>query len=120
MITEQKEPDEFLKSLWALNDKYPDYVGCTRFDGASFAFHDMQEVKKEFKRILLKGIEKEIASLSERIEIAQENGESIWDLLSQRKNFRTLKDIDISTFNTIEELHAIIPETLKPYWRKNG
>lgn len=120
MITVQKEPDEFLKSLWDLNDRYPDYVTCTRFDGASFAFHDMDEVKKEFKRILLKGIEKEISSLSERIEIAQENGESTLDLLSQRKNFRSLKDTDVSTFNTIEELHTLIPESLKPYWRKNG
>ncbi len=118
MITIQKEPDEFLKSLWGLNDRYPDYVGCTRFNGASLAYHDMDDVKKTFKEILIKGIEKEIASLNEQIEVAQEKGESTLDLLGKRKDLRTLKTMDLSPFNTIEELHSLIPETLKSYWRK--
>lgn len=118
MITIQKEADEFLKSLWALNDKYPEYVGCTRFDGASPAFHDMSEVKKVFKRDLLIAIEMGIATLNEKMEVLQEEGTSVSSTLEQRRAIRSLKEIDLSPFNTIEELHAIIPESLKPYWRK--
>lgn len=118
MIKEQKEPDELLRSFWALNDKYPDYVTCVRFDGASAPYHDMDEVKALFKSILLKNIGLEIYLLNEKIEIAEEKGESILPFLEQRKILRDLKYMDLSPYHTIEELHALLPETLKPYWRK--
>lgn len=112
MIIEQKEPDEFLLSLWALNDQYPEYVGCTRFDGASPAFHDMDECKKCFERKLKKALDDKIATINKNIEIAQENGQDVADLLAQRKSYRANYALDTSSIQTIDELINLYPKDL--------
>lgn len=112
MIKEQKEADEFLLSLWALNDKYPDYVGCVRFDGASTAFHDIDECKKFFQAKVNQKIDEKISSINKNIELAQENGQDVTDLLAQRKAVRSYGSLDISSVLTIDELINLYPKDL--------
>lgn len=112
MIKEQKEPDEHLLAMWALNDKYPDYVTCVRCDGASAPFHDLEECKKEFLKKLTLYLDEKILSINKNIEIAQENGQDVADLLAKRKAYRAYSSLDVSKCQTMDELTNLFPKDL--------
>ncbi len=112
MIKEQKEPDEFIKAFWALNDKYPQYVSCVCFDGASLPFHDMEECKKTFQKTLSRKLDEKILSINKNIEIAQENGQDVADLLAKRKAYRAYGSLDVSKCQTMDELTNLFPKDL--------
>lgn len=118
MIIKTEEPDELLKSFWSLNEKYPDYVTCMRFDGVNPPYHVIEEAREIFRKKLLSHIEKCIISISENIEIFQEDGLDITELLNLRKKFRSYKNLNLLSCQTVEELESFFPKDLKEFSSK--
>ncbi len=111
MIT-LKEADDNYKSLWALNDKYPDYIQCVIFDHKNPPYHDIELCKERFKKLVKNATDKKIAELTLKIEIAEEEGDSVSYLFAQRKLLRSYYSIDISGCKSIEDLIALYPKDL--------
>lgn len=109
---------ELLQKLWDLNEKHPDYIYHVSFDHISEPYHKMDECKKRFIEIRDAAIQKAVTEINEMIEIGEENGKNTRDLLTRRKEIRSLKDLDVSDCEKIEDLKAKIPSLLKNYWGK--
>lgn len=112
------EEEKAVLMFWSLNESYPQYVGHLMFDGVSEPKHDMVECKKRHTLLLKDACDHEMKSITEQIEIAQENGKDIIDLLAQRKSIRSMVSMDLSEINTIDQLVISVPDTLKKYWTK--
>lgn len=110
------EEERLLLMKWALNDKYPQYIGHLTFDGISEPNHDMTECKKRHASLLTQAYEKELKILNDQIEIAQEDGKDITPLFAQRKTLRAMVSQDLSGINTIDELVNSIPELFRKHW----
>lgn len=110
------EEERVIRMHWALNDKYPQYVGHLMFDGVNEPIHDIVECKKHHSRLLNQAYEQEMKSVNDLIEIAQEEGKDPTPLLAQRKSLRALASQDLSQIKTVEELIDSVPALFKKYW----
>lgn len=108
------------RGFWALNEKYPEYVGHCGWDGVNEPFHNIVECRKHHKSLVQKAHDLAKADLTKQIEMAQEDGLSSTEklLFAQRKALRAHLDKDFSSCKTVDELRFSIPEDLKPYWNK--
>lgn len=112
MIEVEKEPTELTKAFWALNDKYPDYVHCVRYDGVNPAFHDLDQCKKSFQKKINDAVDAKISNINKNIEMAQENGQDLTNLLAERKRIRAYSSLDTSQCQTIDDLINLYPKDL--------
>lgn len=119
MIIAKDEPDEFLKAVWDLNKKYPDYVTCVQFDHVSLPFHCMAEAREIFRKKLQFQIEQALGLLYEQTQIFQEEGHSTVELLNLRKKFRAYRDLNLDACQSVDELEALFPIDLREYLLKN-
>ena len=85
ILTEEEEKNT--RAYWAMNDKYPDYVGHCGFDGLNPPLHDMVQCKKLYISLINDAIEKKIVSLNNLIEMAREDGDTATEtkLMEQEK-----------------------------------
>jgi hypothetical protein len=112
--------EKLIKDFWALNEKYPEYVGHCAFDGVNSSYHDMVECRKHHKHLIAKAHDMAKEDLNKRIEIAQEEGNDLMykSLLPQRKELRMHLSKEFDVCKTVDDLRSSIPEALKPYWNK--
>ena len=112
--------DHPIKKVWALNDNYPDFVTCVKFDNISDPHHDIEECKILFKEKIKKAFDLFSREITEKINEAEEDGNEIFrkELLLKRKKCREIVLNDLSIFKNLDDLLNSIPEDLKPYWNK--
>lgn len=111
MIT-LKEADDNHKAFWALNDKYPDYVRCVIYDHKSPPSHDLDLCKAHFTKKLKSASEAKIKEVNDMIEVAEENGQNISLLLTLRKKYRDYLSLDVSGYETLDQLLNAYPKDL--------
>lgn len=103
-LTEQEEKNTL--DFWALNDKYPEYVGCCAFDGLNPPYHDMEEVKKVQGYWFTQAKKDAMDKISHEIDLAMEDGKDLADLLAKRKQIRLTECPDFSDCKTVEDVKA--------------
>lgn len=118
MITTKPIDDPLLNKFWDLNKKYPDFMHAVNFDHASDPQHDIEICKKIFMLKLNAALEKCLKDITLKIEDAEEDGndELRKQLLAQRKQLKTLANIDLSRVETVDDLIAMKPDQLLPFW----
>ena len=108
-----EEEERLIRLKWALNDKYPEYVGHLMFDGVSEPKHDMVECRKTHKKWHDAAVDEKIAEINRQYEIAQEDGLDFTTLMQQRKALRKLKEKTFDDCQTVDDLRSSVPDELK-------
>jgi hypothetical protein len=114
-LTEQEETNT--RAYWDLNNKYGIYTGSIAFDGINPPFVIIEQARVNHMEYMQGLITKLIEDLNKEIEIAQEDGLDTSLLFGKRKTLRAYLSMDLSTYNTLDELIASVPEELKIYWQ---
>lgn len=113
-LTQQEELNTY--AYWDLTKKYPYYSGSIAFDGINPPEILIEQARINHKEILSGVIDAEMKQLNQQIEIAQEDGLDVTDLFSYRKFLRSTLEMDLTGYNSIDELIASVPDQLKKYW----
>jgi len=112
------EEEAHTRAYWALNDQYPLYTGSIAFDGLNAPYVLIDQARINHKELLTGACDIEMKELTKQIEIAQEDGLDTSALFAKRKALRSVPDMDLSGYNTIDELIASVPQDLKKYWQQ--
>lgn len=115
-LSEQEE--RTLRAYWALNEKYPLYHGVIAYDGLNDPYILMDQAKICHKDMLAKACDIEMKELTKQIEIAQEDGLDVSALFVKRKALRAMPEMNLTQYNTLDELMASVPDDLKKYWQQ--
>jgi hypothetical protein len=115
-VATEKHP---ITKVWALNEKYPDFATCVRFDNVSEPSHDIEECKVLLREKLKKAFDLFSKEITDKIYEAEEVGDekSRKEMLLKRKKSRDVVCSDLSLIDNLEDLVSLIPEDLKPYWK---
>jgi hypothetical protein len=117
-VTYELSPEEeaLTRQFWALNQTYPDYIGHIGWDGVNQPNTDMDGAKKTHTNYHSSSYSKALEGLRHKIEVAEENGQDTSALIAERKHLRTLEKVDTSTAQNFDDLRALVPAELKPFW----
>lgn len=111
------EESALIQSMWAMSQQYPEFAEAVSFDGVNPPSYDVPSLKRIFLESINKAIEAGIKDMTQKIEIAQEEGQDPAEFFLQRKMIRAAAaNLDCSAGQTPEDFLALKPSCLLPYW----
>lgn len=105
------EEEARIRAFWAETEKYPEFLDAIIDHPLKPHIINMPRARELQKEWLKRASEWKVKELTEKLEMAQEDGDDDLCslLLKQRKEARHSPSVDLSNCKTLEDLRAAVP-----------